>query len=138
MSLLPRVLVGQKGAQVGLWVSKPGFNVQTAADDDMLLSPTAPNVAFLFKGRVSVTAANQERTVLFGTTLSEAPIIWGQVWKDDTTFIPSMQAYLSINAGGGSPKRYEIFPARTQFRFVNLKSVAYSFQYMVLQYPVAG
>lgn len=33
-----RVLLGKKGSDYGLWVSKPGQNVLTASDDNMLLS----------------------------------------------------------------------------------------------------
>lgn len=137
MTLRPRVLIGQRGSDIGLWVSKPGRNVLTASDDDMLLSPTNPNLAFLIKGQVNLAAANQQLTVLLGTTLRRAPIVWAQVVKDDQTLIPGLQYDSGLKAAGGAGPRFEITPSVSSFMAKNLKTVAYTLQYIVLHYPVS-
>lgn len=33
-----RVILGKRGSEYGIWVSKPGYNVQTATNDQLLLN----------------------------------------------------------------------------------------------------
>jgi hypothetical protein len=137
MAALPRVAIGQRATKMGLWVSKPGKNVLTASDDDMLVSPTNPNLAFLLKGQVNLTKANQQVAVLFGTTLRRAPIVWAQVIKNGLTLIPALQYDSGLKAAAGAGPRFEITPTTTGLTAKNLKGVAYTLQYMVLHYPLS-
>lgn len=38
--MVERVLMGQRGSEMGLWISKPGKNVLTASESDMLFLAT--------------------------------------------------------------------------------------------------
>ena len=56
-----RVLFGQRGSEMGLWISKPGFNVLTASEADMLFlsTPTKQIKAFqiIQSGRITFGGA---------------------------------------------------------------------------------
>lgn len=136
MTLRPRVLIGRRGTDWGLWVSKPGKDVLTAPDDDMLLSPTNPNLAFLVKGQVNLTSNQQSVTVLFGTTLRRAPIVWPQIVKAGQTLIPPLQYDTQLKSAAGIGPRWELTPTTDRFKVTNLKAVSYTLQYLVLHYPV--
>lgn len=136
MTLRPRVLIGRRGNAWGLWVSKPGKDVETASDDDMLMSPTNPNLAFLLKGQVSLQQAAQSVTVLFGTTLRRAPIVWPQIAKGGQTLIPPLQYDSQLKAAAGAGPRWELTPTTDRFTVKNLKNVSYTLQYLILHYPV--
>lgn len=56
-----RVLLGKKGSDYGLWVSRPGQNVLTANDADMLFSTSAEVVTVMQSGVVQLTAAGAGR-----------------------------------------------------------------------------
>jgi hypothetical protein len=136
VALRPRVLIGQRNSDIGLWVSKPGKNVLTASDDECLVSPTNPNLAFLIKGQVSLPANDgANSTVLYGSTLSDEPIVWAQVIRNSETLIPALQYDTGLNEAGGAPPRWSVTPGLSSFKVTNLQAVAYTFQYIVLQYP---
>ncbi|WP_196258559.1 hypothetical protein [Pelagibacterium limicola] len=50
-----RVLLGERGGEFGLWVSKPGQNVLTAGVNGLLLSPEIPMLQVIYAERRSVT-----------------------------------------------------------------------------------
>ena len=87
-----RVLLGKKGSDYGLWVSKPTLNVLTEGDDDLLLSSTSASMGqVLFFQTIDVGAS---------TTVTQAYLNQGGVktfcmwWTNDD--------YL----GGGENDRY--------------------------------
>lgn len=45
-----RIALGQKSGQYGLWVSRPGVEVLTASDDDMLLSTSRTGLMIIASG----------------------------------------------------------------------------------------
>lgn len=60
-----RVCLGQKGSDTGIWVSKPGVNVLTAGEDDMLLSTSFRALQIIASGVISSPAnlTNYDRTI---------------------------------------------------------------------------
>lgn len=45
-----RVILGQKAGQLGMWVSRPGVDVLSAVDDDMLLSTSRAGIQIIASG----------------------------------------------------------------------------------------
>ncbi|QIG69091.1 hypothetical protein EVB78_058 [Rhizobium phage RHph_N1_15] len=50
-----RVLLGQRGSAFGMWVSKPGFDVLTAADDKMNIITNRVNLQLVQSGFIDTT-----------------------------------------------------------------------------------
>jgi len=51
-----RVLFGLRNGSYGLWVSKPGFDVLTAPDNQMTILPTRANLQVVSFGFIDTTA----------------------------------------------------------------------------------
>ena len=59
-----RVCLGQKAAgQFGLWVSKPGLNVLTASESQMLFSSNVKTLQIAQNGKVTITALPYTLTI---------------------------------------------------------------------------
>ena len=136
MSLLPRVLVGQRGNAFGLFISKPGKNVLTADDDDLLISPlaTRTNFSFLERGLVQLTRGSVPRTVLFDT-VPNAPIPLTQVHRQGVSYVPALQGDMPKDLRTGFPSRYRVTTGRNFVQFVNLKDRIYQVKYLLLAQP---
>lgn len=50
-----RVVVGSRSGVMGLWVSRPGYDVLTASDEGMLLSPSLSVCQPIISGTVNMT-----------------------------------------------------------------------------------
>ncbi|MBX4911375.1 hypothetical protein HJA82_29115 [Rhizobium bangladeshense] len=50
-----RVLFGQRGAAYGLWVSKPGFDVLSTADANMMMLPSQANLQLIQSGYIDTS-----------------------------------------------------------------------------------
>lgn len=60
-----RVVLGNRGAGAGFWVSKPGINVLTGGEDDMLLSTSFGALQIVASGVISAPAnfTDYDRTI---------------------------------------------------------------------------
>lgn len=74
---MKRLIIGKRGGAYGLWLSKPGVDVETASRDDMLFSTTddRPVLNYLARGIVNL-APRESTTVFYGMTLSTIPIVF--------------------------------------------------------------
>lgn len=71
---MKRLHLGKRGTEYGLWLTRPGVDLDDAGDGDFLVEPNSPHdpVCFFLKGAVTL-AANATQDVLYGFTLSELP-----------------------------------------------------------------
>jgi hypothetical protein len=87
-----RVLLGQKGSDYGLWVSKPGKNVLTANDpEDMLFSSTSATNQYgevLARGSYTFGSTSGETTSVTVTMRdnTEPYVIW--YYQVSSTYTP--------------------------------------------------
>ena len=57
--MVSRVQIGKKGSEWGVWVSKPGANVQTCSADQLIFSSTdVPDMMTITQEPVGVNVAN--------------------------------------------------------------------------------
>lgn len=90
-----RCVVGARNAgEFGLYLSKPGVNVFAAREDQLLISPSNRNLAFVVNGTI-VIPRSQERTVLYGLdeSLSDLPIVYAQFSHKQVGLVPAFQTY---------------------------------------------
>lgn len=71
-----RVVLGNRGGQYGLWVSKPGFDALTATDAQLLFGMTKRFGMVLASGTVVCPTGGATASVSFGTTQPTAPLIF--------------------------------------------------------------
>jgi len=71
--MVERILMGQRGSETGLWVSKPGSNVLTAAENDMMLSLNREVLQIVSGGVLS--GMGTQATITF-PNLGFQPFIW--------------------------------------------------------------
>lgn len=67
--MAPRVILGTRGTDVGMWVSAPGKSALSATFEDLLIDTTRINTQPIFKGQVV------NPTINYNSTLS-TPIVY--------------------------------------------------------------
>ncbi len=55
-----RIVLGQRGSESGIWVSKPGINALTAGADDLLLSTSISAMQIVASGVISGPSSNTD------------------------------------------------------------------------------
>lgn len=136
MSFLPRQLWGERGGEIGIWVSEPRFNVLTASEDRLHILPAndRQNLSFLAKGRRELLP--RKTTFVPYETLEREPLIWTQVSKNNITFLPSMQSdNLRPGLDIGTPSRFRVRPRLNGFTVDNEKDKVYVLQYLIIAVP---
>lgn len=66
--MVDRVIIGSRGAEIGLWCSKPGFDVNTAGANDLLLDMSFRSEQIIQMGAIAFGGT-------VGLGLSVAPIV---------------------------------------------------------------
>lgn len=103
-----RVLLGNKGGTYGLWVSKPGVDVETADESGMMLSVAQKSLQIVASGVLTGTPLGQSGQQLTIPDLGFKPFLliacpWYDVyWRflSNTT----VQFYTVPWSGSGSPQ----------------------------------
>jgi hypothetical protein len=151
VALNPRLLIGQRGNDYGMWLSKRGKDATTATDDDMLISPTANNFQFFANGVVDLKALT-DVSVNYGIAVDEIPLVYSQFAvvnqdlpeKPYVSFVPDYQAnpaarqfglFSFVNKPSVTdflPPRYSIFPSYSSMVVKNVKNFNYLVRYMVI------
>jgi hypothetical protein len=70
-----RVLFGARGAELGLWISKPGVNVLTAADSGLLFKASMRAAQIIQYGRIAQPGGAFINTAVNIPNLGYRPII---------------------------------------------------------------
>lgn len=84
-----RIVMGERSGQYGLWVSKPGFNVLTTGQENMLLSMGEDSLQSVHTGTVTISSSGAEVAVSMPISLPFTPLILMQlsprtnVWKNE-------------------------------------------------------
>lgn len=71
-----RIVLGRRGAEFGLWVSKPGYDAATAPDTGLLFGMTKRFGMVLASGTVVCPTGGATASVSFGATQPAAPLIF--------------------------------------------------------------
>lgn len=79
-----RVLLGQRGSDYGLWVSKPGQNVLTAPDRQLQFNSNLPAFGILEQGTYTVNwnisagpfDGGHSHDVMFAQSYGTPPLVW--------------------------------------------------------------
>lgn len=58
-----RVILGKRGSKYGLWVSKPGVDVLTGSEDQMMLSTEAQSFQIVASGTISFPGVGGETSI---------------------------------------------------------------------------
>lgn len=74
-----RIVVGERSGQYGLWVSKPGFNVLTTGQENLLLSMGEDSLQAVRTGTVSLPSSGAEVSVSIPVSLPYTPLILMQL-----------------------------------------------------------
>lgn len=69
-----RMVIGKRGSEMGLWLSKSGIDVLTAEEKDLLVSSSETRFAFLTNGEVVVPHGGNA-TVNYPVTLTNEPLL---------------------------------------------------------------
>lgn len=87
-----RVLLGKKGTEYGLWISKPGIDVTTAGVDDLLFSSSDSAYKYgqvLAQGSHTFPAtAGSTHTVTVTMPANKEPYVFWYSSLSSTTFTP--------------------------------------------------
>lgn len=136
MSLIPRMIVGRRGNETGVWMSRRGVDVRTAGKNDLLISPTDPNLSFLLNGIVTL-APSKTTTVLFGAVLHKPPLVLPQMSYKGESFIPSVQHAIESSALREQhvPPRFDVTSFVSSFRMRNRKAITFQVRFLVLKIP---
>lgn len=138
MTLMPRVLLGKRGASFGLFVSKANKNVLTAGDDDLLISPLSgrTNLTFLSKGTINLRAGAQLIVLYYqGTVFPSTPLILTQTHRQGVTYLPPLNTRMPRELRTGRPPRFRINAQPDRMTIFNLKSETYVVQYLLVAQP---
>lgn len=97
-----RVLFGQRGGSPGFFVSKPGVDVVTAADDDLLLSTLQTNLQIVQSGVIpSAVWGSAGNTITIPDQGFHPIIFYSCMWGIGTiTYISNTSVKILIPAGG--------------------------------------
>jgi hypothetical protein len=71
-----RIILGRRGGSHGLWVSKPGINVETASADDLAFGMTQRLGMVLEEGTAVVPNGGASRTISFAREYSSVPLVF--------------------------------------------------------------
>lgn len=87
-----RILLGQRGSEFGLWVSKPGKDVTTAGINDLLFSSSNSTYKYtqiLARGSHTFpTTAGSIKTITVTMNNNKAPYVFWYASPSPSTFIP--------------------------------------------------
>jgi hypothetical protein len=87
-----RVLLGKRGTEYGLWVSKPGIDVTTAGIDDLLFSSSSSSTKYgqvLAQGSHTFsTTAGQTHSVNVTMPVGKEPFVYWYVSFSASQFTP--------------------------------------------------
>lgn len=70
-----RVLLGNRNGTMGMWVSKPGFDVITAADSQMMMIANKKAIQVIQKGLIDTTGQAWPYTVYFPDISGYGPLV---------------------------------------------------------------
>ena len=125
-----RVLIGKKGSDYGLWVSKTGVDVTTAADHEFLFDSSRAEASLIIKSG----AATGNTWYSWGSTLTYIPLII--IWQGKNHFPVRKGVQQGYNVGGRYGTTYKVIyeyssiyaeATTTQFRVVGSSSVSYRY-----------
>ena len=123
MTEIPRVIIGQRGNDMGLWVSRPGVNVHVATEDQLLVSPDTANLRFLMQGQYT---RSSPFFIFYGAVLRNVPIVWAQVRRGGITLVPSLQVAVPRGTAVGRSPTYTVSAAK------DFMQISGAVQYLVL------
>ena len=105
----PRVLLGKKGSEYGLWVSKVGQDVTTAGSDNLLFdSSKAEGSGIIKSGTLSITVGTTANTTYYssyvnytdGSDLNYIPLV--MIWNGVYSYpLRLARRIVLIESGGG-------------------------------------
>lgn len=81
-----RIILGQRGGISGVWVSKPGVNVHTAGDDDMLMATNIPAFQIVASGVIYSPASNTNYDFAIPNLGLNAIVLLSGAWVAAYTF----------------------------------------------------
>lgn len=123
-----RICLGNRNGTYGAFVSRPGYDVMTAADGNLMLDSRARSVWVVTRGSVNVPASQASLTVHFAS-VGAAPIL--QINRQ--VFYPMFNAYLSTASIG----RWTVSATATSFTLNRNNEGGDSiFSYIVYGVPV--
>ena len=126
-----RLVIGQRGAQSGMWLSRAGVDVLTATEPDLLLSPDYDNLQFFFRGVVTINPSTFA-DVLFGTTLTFKPLVLFMPMYSGAALVPPVQ-FFAATLGGQERVSVASFNDRVRFQNVTASAVAITVRYLFLR-----
>lgn len=125
-----RILLGKKGTEYGLWISKPGVDVTTASVDDLLFSSSNSTYKYgqiLAQGSYSFSStAGQTHSVTVTMPANKEPFVYWYVSSSSTQFTP-----YSILTGDVDVS-YSFSGNNTTVQFYKYGSNSFTVYYIVL------
>jgi hypothetical protein len=71
-----RIILGQRGADYGLWVSRAGVDVQSASGSDLLFDMSMRRGMVLEEGSAVVPSGGKTRSISFARTYPSIPLVF--------------------------------------------------------------
>lgn len=142
MTLRGRSIIGQRGSDMGFWVSPPPKDVRTASDEDLLISTSngVTNLSYISKAQIRL-APSARRYIIFtgygGKLFEPSPIVWAQPYDPirKNLLVPSLQPNSPFESFTGYPPRYTMEPESgidiDKLHFHNLTTLAYNLQFII-------
>lgn len=126
---MKRLLIGKRAAAYGAWLSRPGYDVSTAGEADMLFSTTdtLPILNFLARGTLTLAPAGS-LVVPYGLTLDVIPIVF--LAQRDAS-----QPYVWDNHVQTESLRILPTPGLSSVSFENTGSITYEGRYVIFARP---
>jgi hypothetical protein len=132
-------LTTYRNGQFGLWLSAPRKNVDTAADKDLLISPTSPNLSFVVNG-VATLGRNAVVTVAFDRIAGFPAVLHQFSRRDgntDKAYLPQWQSgELDVINKAGLPPRYTLTAAADRLTLRQLVQATYQVRFLVTTTPL--
>lgn len=132
MKRVDRLIIGERGADFGFWMSKPGVDVKTASPDDLLISTSDDFSNLSFLAHYYVSAGKGSTFGEYGDNFSEIPLVLPQLFKKERVLVPSLQTGFNIINVLDKPPRFSIEMSRSGFEIVNLIDIRFDLQLLVL------
>lgn len=79
--MVNRIVLGDRNGTMGLWISRPGFDVMTASEDNMLLSTSRVPFQVIQSGVASFTPSNPRQVVINFPNRGYFPFIVTNTWS---------------------------------------------------------
>jgi len=133
-SLRDRLLIGERGNKVGLWLSRPGKSVFSNDPDDFLISSSDAfsNISFLDHIFVHLRQRGSHR-VEYGTSFAPlTPLVFAQTCKGERNLVPSLQTGMGIEDALDRPPRWRIHMFPNGCDVNNLVKIPFDIQALVL------